>query len=103
MLQVHRMRAVILVMAVASAVAELAHVSTDIAVPTVLEGAAPEDVLLYLYDVLLTSFMLNEPDKEGTIGPGIKCPGNVLRRPPGICPSETIIYTTTDYSIVYND
>uniref|UniRef100_A0A2H1W5D0 SFRICE_035050 n=1 Tax=Spodoptera frugiperda TaxID=7108 RepID=A0A2H1W5D0_SPOFR len=60
-----KMRAVILVMAVASAVAALDLNSPDIAVPAVLEGAAPEDVLLYLYDVVLTSFMQNEPNNQG--------------------------------------
>lgn len=93
-LEEQRMRAVILVMAVASAVAALDLNSPDIAVPAVLEGAAPEDVLLYLYDVVLTSFMQNEPNDQGSIGTGIYCPGYGRLQLKHSCPNPESSYTT---------
>ncbi|KAF9822816.1 hypothetical protein SFRURICE_000885, partial [Spodoptera frugiperda] len=95
-----KMRAVILVMAVASAVAGLDLNSPDIAVPAVLEGAAPEDVLLYLYDVVLTSFMQNEPNDQGSIGTGVTCPGRLQPLLSGKCPDPKD-EPGSDYSDIY--
>ncbi|KAH9641861.1 hypothetical protein HF086_011611 [Spodoptera exigua] len=95
------MRAVILVMAVASVMAEIAHVNPDVAVPTVLEGAAAEDVLLYLYDVVLTSFMQNVRNNQGSIGIGNRCPGDLPRLPSGICPQPEVVVTDEVLNMAY--
>ncbi|KAF9822817.1 hypothetical protein SFRURICE_000886 [Spodoptera frugiperda] len=100
-LQEQRMRAVILVMAVASAVAALDLNSPDIAVPAVLEGAAPEDVLLYLYDVVLTSFMQNEPNNQGSIATGRICPGGLRPLTSGNCPDAIGIQMSPNSDSVY--
>lgn len=82
------MRVVILLVVIATAVAEL---SPSTPVPVVLEGATPAEVLLYLYDVVLTSVMSTESnDKGGGIMNGHKCPGNMpILKSTGMCAPTT--------------
>ena len=60
----NKMRVLIFLVAIATAVADFPHSPP---VPTVLEGATPVEVLLYLYDVVLTSQMTKDINNSGGV------------------------------------
>ena len=68
------MRAVILLIAVATAAAELPSGTEP--VPAVLGDATPADVLKYLYDVVLQTYMIWEANEQGGHFDTIACVGN---------------------------
>ena len=77
------MRAVIFLAVIVTVVADL---PPSLPVPIVLEKATPVQVLLYLYDVVLTSYMSLEVNNEGNALNSYLCPGGKPKLLSGVCP-----------------
>lgn len=99
------MLSVILLVTVATAVAELTPMES---VPTILDHATAADVLLYLYDVMLTSHIPAGDNNEGGITELKhlnRCPDDMPRfSNSGNCAPTTakpITYDIYDYSYDY--
>ena len=95
----YKIRAVFILVAVAAAAADLSGILPSIPVPTTLEGATPADVLLYLYDVVLTPYMTKIINGQGHVMYGNDCPGGMSKLSDGTCPPVT---AAPDLSVLYD-
>lgn len=93
-----KMRVVILLIAVTIAAAN----TIDI-VPEILEAATPADVLMYLYDVVLTSHMTTAVNEQGVplISPK-NCDGNMPFLLNGKCAPTTTTVSPEAVKNVYS-
>ena len=80
------MRAVILLIAIATTAAELPS-STE-PVPVVLGDATPADVLMYLYDVALKAYMNRDANRQG-FSDTKRCAGDMYTFNGGSCAPYT--------------
>uniref|UniRef100_A0A2A4IW23 Uncharacterized protein n=1 Tax=Heliothis virescens TaxID=7102 RepID=A0A2A4IW23_HELVI len=59
-------------------------------IPVTLAGATPADMLLYLYDVVLTPYMLNDDNGEGGALGSQLCRGGKSHTTSGRCPDDLL-------------
>ncbi|PZC82496.1 hypothetical protein B5X24_HaOG210245 [Helicoverpa armigera] len=87
------MRAVMILLALSIAACDMCVGGASDDIPVTLAGAAPADILLYLYDVVLTPHMLTDTNTEGGTIPSPQCPGGMPRTKSGQCPPHKIPIT----------
>ncbi|PZC82497.1 hypothetical protein B5X24_HaOG210246 [Helicoverpa armigera] len=91
------MRAVMILLALSIAACDMCVGGASDDIPVTLAGAAPADILLYLYDVVLTPHMLTDRNREGgpLVGSSL-CPGGTPRTKSGQCPLQDKDYLYDD-------
>ena len=89
------MRAVIFLIVIATAAADF---PPPIPVPITLNDATPSDVLLYFYDVVLTSYMTLEINNAGSVFNNLNCIENGTKTKSGACAPKN---EDVDYSVLF--
>lgn len=93
------MRELIFLIMIAATVAQHTPSSMHDSGPTILQGATPDEVLLYLYDVVLTSHFLSDTNEQGiavVVMTEGKCPKGTLKKR-GKCISKPPIINDYEY------